>query len=73
MTNKLVYVIKGTKYEPGEVYPELGEVKTRILGYATGDEDRIRKSYDGKGFMRIDVEPIEIERVFSKGNREVAA
>lgn len=55
-----IYVVKGTRYECGDVYPELGSVETRILEYATGDPEEIRRSYNGKGFMKVEVEPVEI-------------
>ncbi len=61
MTGEKIYVVKGTRYENEKVYPELGGVETRILEYACGDENEIRKSYEGKGFMKIEVEPIEIK------------
>ena len=48
-----IYAVKGTRYECGEVYPELGGVETRILEYATGNPEEIRKNYEGKGFMKI--------------------
>ncbi len=62
MNDEKIYVVKGTRFEIGEVYPELGTVRTRILGYANGDEEKIREKYDGKGYMKIEIEPIEVEK-----------
>ena len=60
MTEQKIYVIKGTRYEPGEVYPELGKIETTILGYATGDFNKIKAVYYNQSYLHIEIEPIEV-------------
>ena len=68
--SKKIYAVFGTNYESCASNPELGNVKTRIIGYATGDLEEIRERYS-HGYLRLEVVPIEVTRVESRELEEL--